>query len=1014
MKKVFIFTFILSFLLNTSVCAADIENAETLLETNSICEELMQQTEAFCYSSNQSASMQAILSEENPSFFKIVKVLSESPLYDSFTNLSDLEFQKLLKLCSKEERYVLYGMFYYGTLDYLSEHSIDEEHLEDFADTISSVSKTIQKYPDAKSNDGTLLLIRILNLQHNQKKEYKNLSSYVADKSKNYDGEKILSAIMSNTSKEKLIEIFSSVFLKNRTSESTESTDSQKVESESASDSKDLTIYSEKKANGQAIKSQSAKDYTATKIGENKTYKSGTIKIIITDENSGKTTTGTLKVSRKNAISLDNMCDSSSTWNCSLTVDEPNYHNLSMEQTSVSTVKDVYGNYLVMNFKLTITQHSYYIYKNQTHAGSGNGFRLNFESYTQMNTGAGTIIDGIVESDTTRNINWQVNTAAIGLKTINKVRYTNCKSYLNYWRPAHTVTVKPNGGTYAGKTSNTIYQANTGDWVNLFETPYRTGYLFDGFQCSGSSYIYRSSGSGMSNDTSSGTTAQYYSSGFTRYTCTKPSLHTSNSIRMNTFSAPKNHPIRITGWIRINSLPSDQSIDLFVKNGATKNGKPGASMNGANGEWKKFDLSQTFSSATDQAYLELCFSSCSQVVQFDLKNIIITDMTTKKRLGDTNIQVSDGKTSDITLTARWIPLRYKIVYSAGLSNASGSTEEQIQNQDQTLALNKNGFSISHAQFVGWKYGNQIYQPNAIISYQDLASQTLQQRKIDADIIPDTIEEEDTFTLTAVWNYYPAITISNSNATYVEGESVRIDSLLKYIEKCTDPEDNNLLLTPYVKEISYSRAKDGYQPTTQTSFNHDSLLDTYFMHLQENETVKALVTFGVIDSNGEETTASKYIQIIYNYPPTLTAYNLSFYQDEILTTPENVTKQIQENMTVSDFEDDRWNRKLSSKITSPNPLDVSKMSSLGTHSVTYYVKDSLGKETTKTVSIYVANSNPYATQRKRSVRFISKDYLHTLSSDSIWKKKSAYYTYLTNSLNQSESASGDIYTFTIGE
>jgi hypothetical protein len=389
-------------------------------------------------------------------------------------------------------------------------------------------------------------------------------------------------------------------------------------------------------------------------------------------------------------------------------------------------------------------------------------------------------------------------------------------------------------------------------------------------------------------------------------------------------------------------------------------------------------------------------------------------MNTKKRLGDTNIQVSDGKTSDITLTARWIPLRYKIEYTSGLSNASGSTDEQIQNQDQTLALNKNGFSISQAQFVGWKYRNQIYQPNAVISYQDLASQTLQQRKIDADIVPDTIEEEDTFTLTAVWNYYPTITISNSNATYVEGESVRIDSLLKYIEQCTDPEDDNLLLTPYIKKISYSRAKDGYQPKTQTSFNHDTRLDTYFMHLQENETVTALVTFGVMDSNREETTASKYIQIIYNYPPTLTAYNLSFYQDEILTTPENVAKQIQENMTVSDFEDDRWNHKLSSKITSPNPLDVSKMSSLGTYSVTYYVKDSLGKETTKNVSIYVVNSNPYATQRKRSVRFISKDYLYTLSSDSIWKKNSAYYTYLTNTLNQSESASGDTYTFTIGE
>ena len=186
------------------------------------------------------------------------------------------------------------------------------------------------------------------------------------------------------------------------------------------------------------------KDYTTIPVGKNEIYDEGRIKIIITDDVSGKTTTGTLIVSRKSAPDWNTMYDSPTTWNCRLELnDANNAHHLSLDQTTVTTTKDINDYYQIMNFRLTLTQHAYYVYDTQKHSGAGNGFRLNFESYAQHNDGAGTITDGIVTKDTVRTINWQINTAALGLRTFEKVRYIDCKSYLSYTRPSHTVTINP-------------------------------------------------------------------------------------------------------------------------------------------------------------------------------------------------------------------------------------------------------------------------------------------------------------------------------------------------------------------------------------------------------------------------------------------------------------------------------------------------------------------------------------------------------------------------------------------
>lgn len=754
-------------------------------------------------------------------------------------------------------------------------------------------------------------------------------------------------------------------------------------------------------------------EYKVTDIGSDQTYADGQIKISITDDVSGETTTGTLTVSRRQAPDWADMINAPTKWNCKLTVpDSKNHHNLTLDQTTVTTEKDIYGYYFIMNFKLKLTQHAYYIYSKQKHAGSGNGFRLNFASYAQNNDGSGTIVDGIVEKDTTRTINWQINTAAIGLRTHHKKLYTNCKSDLTYTRPSHTVTIDPNGGIYAGTSSHTTHKDRTGNWISLKEVPSKKYSLFHGFLCSGSSYVYRSAGFGTTTDTGSAFRQTVYANdGFTRYNGTNVSKE--DFLRFHTFSAPKDHTIRITGQIRINSLSSGNSISLYEKESPSETKSADLSFREADGVWQRFDISRTYHTASNQALFEIKPGSPADNVQFDLKDIIFTDQTTNRRMADTDLQLSDGKNSNVLLTAQWTPLQYKIRYDVGNAQSTETIPSQTQNQDTSVALKTCPIRMEQASFAGWKYKNTLYKENSLVSYKDLVDIPLQSRKSDADINPEQIEEEDIFTFTAVWNYLPVITLTSDSVLYIEGEERKASRLLDEVQTCTDKEDGDLTDQVYIKKITYQPSKDGYQPKTQTSFSNDTLIDTYFKHLEKEETVSAFVTYAVTDKEHNTATVQKEIHIKYNNPPEIKANHLSFYQDELISDPERVKDAIRKNAAASDVEDQAKHLDLHVTISDPNPLDLSKMEKTGVYPVTYYVKDSLKKETETPVNIHVVNGDPYASLKRQSIRFISKEYLYTLSHASIWKTDTSRYDYLRKLLNKTEEQADHTYTFTSG-
>lgn len=756
------------------------------------------------------------------------------------------------------------------------------------------------------------------------------------------------------------------------------------------------------------------KDYTTIPVGKNEIYDEGRIKIIITDDVSGKTTTGTLIVSRKSAPDWNTMYDSPTTWNCRLELnDANNAHHLSLDQTTVTTTKDINDYYQIMNFRLTLTQHAYYVYDTQKHSGAGNGFRLNFESYAQHNDGAGTITDGIVTKDTVRTINWQINTAALGLRTFEKVRYIDCKSYLSYTRPSHTVTINPNGGYFNGTKSHTVYKVRTGEWQSLSELPSRDFYLFHGFVKQGTPYAYRSAGTGYTTDISSGLTASYSSNGhFTRYR--GMNVSEKDSIRFRPFQAKKNHSIRITGSIRVNSLSKGGSVLLYEKQDPSEKCSSAASFSESDGTWKKFDISRTFSSSSSKAIFEIKPSSGTEILQFDLKNIMITDQTSDKRLADTDLQIGDGKDADIILTAQWTPLLYQINYQSSIEDMTAMIEPQTACQDTAVSLKKCTYPTEHASFLGWMFQDTLYREKQIVTYQDLVQKTLQERKCDADIQPEIPEEEDTFTFTALWSYHPVITLKPETTVYTEGEEIFTDQLLDLVKTCTDREDGDLKDRVQIQSIEYNASKDGYRPAAQTLFSKETRLDTYFLHLEKEEKVTASVTFTVTDNDGNTASETGKVLIKYNHPPIIEAQNLSFYTHEIMQFPDRVKKEILENASASDIEDEKRDRKPDIKLSSPTPLDLSNMQKPSVYSITYLAKDSMKKETEKTVRIYVVDSNPYRTKKTQTVRFISKTYLYTLDQKSIWKTDAAYSRYLNDSLNKTGEQAKHTYVFTSGD
>ena len=244
------------------------------------------------------------------------------------------------------------------------------------------------------------------------------------------------------------------------------------LKEETKTDQEEATEQMKKTSNdfniteGSSLKTYDHRD----KDGDNLGYNSGSYFYVQLVDEGGATTTGKISVSgrsssygNKDSKLYGVLRDKETTWNCSLSC-SPNNHNLSLNQTTVTTRKDdvkvrakrtagsdkgkttTTTSYFIMNFSMGFTVHAHYNYSGRDYdiPSLGTPIRFNTDTYAAANNGTQTLdTTGTVHSDTPEagGINVQINTGMFGVRTYNGYRYRGTKLTLTYKKPQRTLDV---------------------------------------------------------------------------------------------------------------------------------------------------------------------------------------------------------------------------------------------------------------------------------------------------------------------------------------------------------------------------------------------------------------------------------------------------------------------------------------------------------------------------------------------------------------------------------------------
>ena len=244
------------------------------------------------------------------------------------------------------------------------------------------------------------------------------------------------------------------------------------LKEETKTDQEEATEQMKKTSNdfniteGSSLKTYDHRD----KDGDNLGYNSGSYFYVQLVDEGGTTTTGKISVSgrsssygNKDSKLYGVLRDKETTWNCSLSC-SPNNHNLSLNQTTVTTRKDnvkvrakrtagsdkgkttTTTSYFIMNFSMGFTVHAHYNYSGRDYdiPSLGTPIRFNTNTYAAANNGTQTLdTTGTVHSDTPEagGINVQINTGMFGVRTYNNYRYRGTKLTLTYKKPQRTLDV---------------------------------------------------------------------------------------------------------------------------------------------------------------------------------------------------------------------------------------------------------------------------------------------------------------------------------------------------------------------------------------------------------------------------------------------------------------------------------------------------------------------------------------------------------------------------------------------
>ena len=623
----------------------------------------------------------------------------------------------------------------------------------------------------------------------------------------------------------------------------------------------------------------------------------------------------------------------------------------------------------------------------------------------------------------------------------------------------YNLTVDPNGGTWNGSSSSQSMKVTVGD-TKTISRPTRTGYTFAGWSNSsnftGSLFV---NGQARDSGTGRGTFSQKGYEDHTNYkwsNITNNSANNWNSISFGYYNVSAGDKVRITGKIKVNSLPSGMALNLYhgAKHNDYENSK--LSLGNTGGVYKDFSIERTFTSATSTAVFEIYTSNISGKsgnIDFDLKNIKIENLTKGTYVQDSVTMPS----SDVRLTAKWEPITYTVNYDANGGN--GTTPSSVHTYDIEKELTANGFSRIGYTFKGWNTKANGEGDN-YINKQKVKNLT----SIDGESI----------TLYAKWsiNSYTAIFDSNGGTaanpkTITKNYGAELGSLptttkkgytflgwytaknggTKIDETTKMPANNVTYYAHWENNPPEITAPILPEDVPEVPSNIPPFIDSKMVIVQKGDPINPIdyvramdkedgdisdrvviednpipydkkgnttttgtyeVLVSVTDDGGEKVT--EIVTILVNNSPELEAKDRYFFIGDVVNADEILNK-----VTSNDFEDGELKDKvIIQSITNLDnePLDTQSIdtSIAGEYIVKYKVTDQYKASTEVEAKFTVTEHSVIPDSALYNIRFISQDYIDTLNPNSNWKKEADLFNYLQTSLNKEATDNNAIYVF----
>ncbi len=249
---------------------------------------------------------------------------------------------------------------------------------------------------------------------------------------------------------------------------------------------------------------------------------------------------------------------------------------------------------------------------------------------------------------------------------------------------------------------------------------------------------------------------------------------------------------------------------------------------------------------------------------------------------------------------------------------------------------------------------------------------------------------------AIWNAFPTIVVTpGEKLEFYEGEEVAKEKLIRRLTAHDEEDNKDMESNPDLNDklrivkISYPESKNhskkAYQKVYREDVPDDFLLDTYYLNLEQEETVQILVTFAVTDSAGNTSEEELPVTVKYNNYPEISSEDIFYYLKEEANRGEITEEKLIRRATAEDVEDGDISRKLKLRDFDPQELKM-QTEPKAEFSIIFQVTDAYKKTAYKTVKVMVWDGDAAKEEMpKYYVRFISEKYLDTLEQKSIWRR-----------------------------